>query len=294
MPCYHPLTAYRTSLGEILFHDSKKHDIVNQLTLPCRQCIGCRLERTRQWAMRVMHEASLHRQNTFATITYADEHLPAGGSLNHGDVQLFLKRLRHHAKTEVSFYMCGEYGRTNPRTGMKDGGLYRPHYHICLFNWRFPDEKYWTTRGENKTYKSAMLDQLWGKGNTETGTLTWDSAAYVTGYITQKLTGPMAKLYGERAPEYNKMSLRPAIGLRWLQKYKTDVYPHDYVIVNGKESKPPRYYDQLFQKNDPETWRKIALERELDAMDRAQDNTPERLRAKETVAKARQALKRKS
>jgi hypothetical protein len=30
------------------------------LKIPCGQCIGCRLEYSRQWAMRCHHEASLH------------------------------------------------------------------------------------------------------------------------------------------------------------------------------------------------------------------------------------------
>ena len=36
-----------------------------KLTLPCGNCIGCRLERSRQWAVRCMHEASLYEDNCF-------------------------------------------------------------------------------------------------------------------------------------------------------------------------------------------------------------------------------------
>lgn len=57
--------------------------------LACGQCIGCRLERARQWAVRIMHEASLYNVNSFVTLTYAN----APVSLVHRDYQLFQKRL---------------------------------------------------------------------------------------------------------------------------------------------------------------------------------------------------------
>jgi hypothetical protein len=43
------------------------------------------------------------------------------------------------------------------------------------------------------------------------------------------------------------MSRRPAIGLNWLKKYWSDVYPRDHVTINGMKLKPPRYYDKAFE-----------------------------------------------
>lgn len=235
----------------------------------------------------------MHKLNAYATLTYANEHLPPGGTLDHRHMQLFLKRLRKRTGLELSYYMCGEYGRTNPVTHQKDGGLYRPHYHILLFGWYADDAKYHTTRGEHKVYTSELLDRTWALGNCEFGSVTFDSAAYVTGYITQKLTGPLAARYGDRKPEYNRMSLNPAIGLRWFRKYKADLYPNDFVVVNGQKAKPPRYYDKLYERGHPDIWRNIALNRELDAAERANDNTPARLEAKEAVALARYNLKKR-
>lgn len=181
-----------------------------------------------------------------------------------------------------------------PKSGEVDGGIYRPHYHACLFGFDFEDKRYWSTRGGNKVWRSPKLEKLWPHGNSELGSVTFESAAYVAGYVTQKLTGPLAAKYGDRTPEYNDMSRRPGIGKPWLEKFSADVYPHDYVVINGKESKPPRYYDKLFEKNDPNAWREIAIGREIDAHERAHDNTPERLKAKEQVAKARHDLKRRN
>ena len=89
MACFHPLDAWRTDAGEILFHDrgSGRH-----LVLPCGQCVGCRLERSRQWAIRCMHEAQMHSQNAFVTLTYNEENFSP--SLRYSDFQLFMKRAR--------------------------------------------------------------------------------------------------------------------------------------------------------------------------------------------------------
>lgn len=95
MACFKPLTAYRQEHGEITFTDKKGG---NPLELPCGQCMGCKLERSRQWAMRCVHEASQHRDNCFITLTYDAKNLPPDGSLIKSDYQKFMKRLRKQTK----------------------------------------------------------------------------------------------------------------------------------------------------------------------------------------------------
>jgi len=46
------------------------------LALPCGQCTGCLLERSRQWAVRLMKEFKLHDETCFLTLTYDDAHVP--------------------------------------------------------------------------------------------------------------------------------------------------------------------------------------------------------------------------
>lgn len=94
MACFHPLTAYQSDSGEIYFHDVGH----KELKLPCGQCIGCRLERSRQWAMRIIHEASMYDNNCFITLTYSPENLPPDGGLRKKHFQLFMKRLRKKLK----------------------------------------------------------------------------------------------------------------------------------------------------------------------------------------------------
>jgi len=105
MPCTKPLDAWRgqpTSNGKrpIVFQakDAPPPASFFPLKLPCGQCINCRLERSRQWAVRCMHEASLYENNAFVTLTYDEQHVPLNGSLDVTELQGYMKRLRKHEK----------------------------------------------------------------------------------------------------------------------------------------------------------------------------------------------------
>lgn len=286
MPCYHPLKAMRTSSGvKVLPGDAS----IFNLQLPCGQCVGCRLERSRQWAMRCMHEASLHENNCFLTLTYDDEHLPPGNSLNHRDFQLFMKRLRrNYPDDNIRYYMCGEYGEN----------FGRPHFHVILFNFTFSDLTLWKRTSANEViYRSKTLEKFWPYGYSSIGAVTFESAAYVARYVMKKVTGSRANSHYEeldtdtgeittRVPEYNRMSLKPGIGADWYEKFSSDVYPHDRVVRDGTPSKPPRYYDKLLSRSNPELLAEIKDKRVLDMALKSHDNTPSRLTAKETVTKA--------
>lgn len=297
MPCYKPLQAFKTAGGEVVFQELRRYNITHTLALPCGQCIGCRLERSRQWAVRCVHEASLYENNCFVTLTYATEWLDPNGSLQHRDFQLFMKRLRkRYPQQKIRYYMCGEYGEQNQR----------PHFHACLFNFDFEDKiAFKRTIEGNTLWESTALKQLWPYGHASLGEVNFQTAAYVARYVMKKINGQQAKKHYEktdsetgeitnRKPEYTKMSLKPGIANAWLKKWTQDVYPHGKVIINGKEANPPKYYDKLFKKMDPDAMELLAEQRDQEGRRRYQDNTPERLATKETVAQARLAqLKRK-
>ena len=183
--------------------------------------------------------------------------------------------------------MCGEYGDENGR----------PHYHAILFNVKFDDRVRWRkTPTGYLQYRSKTLEDLWGLGNCEFGDVTFKSAAYVARYIMKKVTGDAAsmhycdfdpvtgEIFSERKPEFNNMSRRPGIGRDWLDKYQSDVYPHGSVVVNGKEVRPPRYYDQVFKAVDPKEFEHMTLLRSLEMRKHDTDMTPERLAVREQVA----------
>ncbi len=258
MPCFSPLDGYRSRS----VNESGKRSVVfdvhegfhdRAVTVPCGQCIGCRLERSRQWAMRCVHEASLYEENAFITLTYDDAHLPRTGSLDKTAFPKFMKRLRKHACGErIRYYHAGEYGDS----------FGRPHYHALLFGYDFADKRTWSERSGLPVWRSATLERLWPMGQSEVGSVTFESAAYVARYCLKKINGKKSEEYytvtletGEVVqvqPEYATMSRRPGIGSKWYEDFKCEVYPADSVVVRGKLMKPPRFYDGQFEIEDPE------------------------------------------
>ena len=289
MPCYKPLTGYRSRK----VNPSGKRSIVfnpndgfvdMEVTVPCGRCIGCRLEYSRQWAIRCMHEAALYDNNCFITLTYRDECLPESGSLRLKDFQDFMKRLRKKFGSGIRFYHCGEYGDK----------FKRPHYHACIFNMDFDDRVLWRVQNDVPLYRSPSLEKLWPFGYSSVGNLTFESAAYVARYILKKQTGEKAWAHyadidfdtGEikfRDKEYTTMSRRPGIAAGWYEKFKGDVYPSDSVIVRGREMRPPRFYDGLYELESPEELLKLKKVRKIRALKNKEDNSYLRLSVREKV-----------
>lgn len=286
MTCYHPIQAWRkrgafdprTGKWPLTF---KHQDGVLPVLIPCGHCIGCRLEYSRQWAIRCVHESLMYEHNVFVTLTFDDKHLPPDLSVR--DVQLFMKRLRKEKNgSRVRFFAAGEYGEK----------LGRPHYHIILFNCDFEDKVYYKTVRGNRLYVSPTLDKLWGNGFAVIGDVTFESCAYVARYVTKKINGDKADehyyLPGTdliRTPEFATMSRKPGIGRPFLDKYKNDVYGYDRVLIRGHLSKPPTFYDRCLETLDPDEYartlkKRLKVKRHM-LLHRAADNTPERLDVRE-------------
>lgn len=293
MVCFHPLTAYRSKLPD---SSSRKHSITfnpmrardhERINLSCGQCVGCRLRRSAEWAARCYHEASLYDKNCFITLTYNDQHLPADRSLDVREFQLFMKRLRKKFGPNIRFYHCGEYGEK----------LRRPHYHACLFNFDFPDKVLWKESNGNNLYVSEALSELWPFGFSTIGDVTFESAAYVARYIMKKINGDLAKDHYEWVdvdgvihslkPEYTTMSRRPGIGKGWFDQFHSDVYPSDFVVVNGRKMNPPKFYDRQFELFDPITMEDVKFSREGKALLHIDNNSKERLNIRERVQVSR-------
>lgn len=307
MPCFYPLTAWRgkivnpTGKRPLVFSANKAQWSDKPLEIACGQCTGCRLDRSRQWAMRCMHEAQLYEKNIFLTLTFDEATLYKRSNpftVDVRDFQLFMKRLRKKYGKGIRFYHCGEYGeccrlcgrsRTYCDCGTFHTSLGRPHYHACIFNHDFDDkELYRVTHQGKRLYTSRSLSDLWPFGFATFGGVEFESAAYVARYI-------MKKVNGEKADEIDAFSLRPyermnlttgevflcakeyttmsrggrgcngenlgGIGKRWYDEYKDDVYPHDYVVVNGVKCRPPKYYDGLLEADRPYLFDDVILER---------------------------------
>jgi len=259
MACYYPMKMYRSPSGP---NPNGKWPLVSTIkgdgaaiTIPCGRCIGCRLERSRQWAIRCINEAQLHEENAFITLTYNDEKIVYGknetGTLVPADLQLFWKRLRKELDKNgkrIRYFACGEYGDTTNR----------PHYHACLFGYDFPDKKpYSKNENGDILYSTDMLTNIWGNGLCYTGSVSFESAAYVARYIMGKKLGREKDYYNINGiqPEFVTMSRRPGIGSKWYDKYKNDVITNDIQIVRGHETRPPKFYDKLLEKENPEQYK---------------------------------------
>lgn len=252
MTCYNPLVAYKLD-GKVVFH--KPFAFAKGFNLPCGQCIGCRLEYSRQWAVRCVHEAQMHDENCFITLTFNNDALKERRnpySLDKTEFQKFMKRVRKRYAHKIRFFHCGEYGEKNNR----------PHYHALMFGHDFRDKKLWSINGGNRLYISQELQELWPYGFNTIGEVNFETAAYTARYVMKKHKGDdVVEKYQitdedgviwDRIPEYCTMSRGRkkdgdgGIGYRWYLKYGwSDCHKHDYVVVNGHETRPPRFYDKL-------------------------------------------------
>lgn len=257
MPCYHPKGAWYartpnpTGKFSLIFKPDGRADLTRPVVVKCEKCIGCRLSRSRKWAVRCEHERTLHEESCFITLTYANEYLPENGSLDKRDFQLFMKRLRKFlGAKKIRYYMCGEYGE-------KRG---RPHYHAIIFGYDFRDREVaqYNPRTRRTYFTSPTLTDIWGMGHTQVGEANFETAAYCARYITKKLTGKRAQEYGEKTPEYNQPSRRPGLAKEWIEKNYNDVYPKDEVTMkNGLTEKPPKFYDSVYEILNPERFQQI-------------------------------------
>lgn len=295
MACFHPLKAYRSternpSTGKygIAFSATKGLIEGSSFALPCGRCIGCRLDKAKTWAIRCYHEGRMHADSLMLTLTYDQQSVPQDHSLKLRDWQLFMKRLRQRTGTPIRFYACGEYG---PKT-------FRPHYHALIFGW-WPRDARYVRKNEHgdRMFTSELLRAVWPLGDHEFTQLTYKSANYVTRYVVQKMRGDKADDHYTRvspidgntyrvATEFSVMSRRPGIGTAWFEKFKTDAFPSDFLIVDGKRVKPPAFYLKKLEEAEQEI---IKRERKRYAVQPRQkaNNTKERLAVREEVQRLR-------
>lgn len=245
----------------------------------CGRCEGCKLERSRQWAIRIMHEAQGHELNSFLTLTYRDDQLIYGGAehaiLYPRHLELFWKRLRKYSRKRFRYFACGEYGDKSNR----------PHYHACVFGLDFTDKKLWSSKDGINLFTSSALDACWTHGGCTIGDVTFESAAYVARYIMKKRLGWMSQYYKAEGvePEFVRMSRGGrggggGIGSSWFDEFQDDVFPHDKVSIRGGVTcKPPRYYFNKYELSHPLDAEDIRLRRMEEAASRWRDNTPARM-----------------
>jgi len=292
MACNRPLRAKRTAVGgRITFCDAHVGQGADlELRLACGQCWGCRLKNRRDWAIRLKHESEISERSSFVTLTYDQENIPWDHGLRKRDLQLFLKRLRKHFPNGAIRYLAaGEYGSKT----------LRPHYHLIICGADFVDSSIQV--GERKgraIFVSALLADTWSKGKHEVEPcVTFEAASYAASYCTKKLTGYQGDFerlrevvgdYGEVVttyvePEFSLTSLKPGLGKPWFDQYWKDVYPDNFVVMNNRKFSPPRYYDELLGRDNPELLAEMKQQRKDQILKREGDYSEERLTTRERI-----------
>lgn len=180
----------------------------------CGQCMPCRISRRRIWAHRLLLESYAHGDSSFITLTY-EGLLPTATTLIPKHYQDWLKRLRKAvAPKKLRYFIVGEYGEENQRA----------HFHAALYGYPpCPNGNYKYCPLKNCT-SCRLIEKTWGHGNVSVGDLSLDSAQYVAGYVTKKMTHPESDCTGKckhppllgRHPEFAKMSLDGGIGIKAL------------------------------------------------------------------------------
>lgn len=262
---------------------------------PCGGCLDCRLRKSREMAIRCVHEAQMNAEkgNCFITLTYNNENLPEGNTFDFSHPVKFMKRLRRYYGNGIKSYGCAEYG--------EKGG--RPHYHLLVFGLRPSDMYFWRNSGnprmQCKLYRSPSIEKLWGKGkgknfvqfgNVEIGEVTFQSAAYVARYVLKK-NKEKTELEKELGRFHEKsicVSRREGIGLGWIKKYYSDVYTQDLVYFKNRKGsvqkmKPPRYYDRKVQDLKLVEFEKLKLQRIVDSSKNLVEQTKSRLMTKKII-----------
>lgn len=287
MSCFHPVYALQyvsssrdrkpfefTSepcheVGEIFSH--RDGHLVKYICLPCDQCIGCRLEYSKQWANRMVCESLNYDPDTnfFLTLTYDDEHIHTSEkghlTLFPSDCTKFFKDFRdrmsyHYGIQGIRFFLAGEYGDTT----------FRPHYHACLFNCPLSglEYKYSNNRGDH-FFTCPDIESVWPYGYHLVSQFNWLTAAYTARYILKKQKGDNAELYEEAGiePPFTRMSRMPGIGSDYFREHFVDIYDTDSIVLPPKEGKsnvvkPPKYFDNMLKGHDYELYEQVKAKRE--------------------------------
>lgn len=190
-----------------------RYDVVDVLNIPCRKCIGCRLDYSRDWANRMLLEFQNKKKAVFITLTYNDSHLPRSKygtpTLSKRDVQLWMKRIRKFfTGTEIRFFLAGEYGDQT----------HRPHYHVILFGISIDDLIPLKIRNTNElgqsAYECSVLNYTWSLGFSTAAPTSYQTFGYVSRYCLKKQgkSDYYESGFPLYEPEFNLMSRKPGIG----------------------------------------------------------------------------------
>lgn len=244
MYCLTPLTLVAKTAKQ--FDAARRQGRLRTYDVPCGRCLACLQHKRQEWVFRLKEELKVSSSAYFVTLTYDEDHLPRSDTgvpiLRKKDVQKFLHRLRKNVevkknKCNIRYYLVGEYG-SNTR---------RPHYHAIIFNlpMKIDDIRCMYTR--------KIIDKEWKLGGVYVVPVNGARISYVTKYMLTYNDDKNNELPVMSA----MMSLKPAIGFDYIDKFKAYMAEHKELFVRSQGIKlgMPRYYRSKFY--DEQTLRAI-------------------------------------
>lgn len=206
-----------------------------RILVPCGYCILCKVQKSRSWAIRCLHELDSFKGNgSFVTLTYTDEFLPKDGAIDKREFTLAIKRLRKEVEPlRIRYYGCGEYGDDKMR----------PHYHLIVFG---------LSPSESREY----IKKIWNKGFIYVTTVNYARCRYIAKYIIKNVgeKKELVSRYGDRQPPFQLMS--KGLGRDWALK-NMDQLQRAYLTMNGHHIGVPRYYKSLMTEMEADEYQTV-------------------------------------
>lgn len=296
----------RDLLDKELLWMKQLHDRGEVFFTGCGSCLECRVGDRKGMACRLRDERRYWNEASFITLTYNPENLPADGSVNAEDPAEFVKKLRAQICRDfkkcrlkkkcrglcpkIKTFGCAEYG---PK-------LSRPHYHLAVFGYQFPDLSNKRERRNEFSskkwfvYRSKKCAALWGKGFVEIGNLEPAAAEYICGYTTKKIRGfKKEDWYGTKRPE-GVVCRSVGLGKAYVEQYSDFLLRNGLIAFRKSKIPLPRYYKKLLKKMDEKKYlaavKRWTKEKEVLSIYKAV--SPLRAKARDKIKRAEEALKK--
>lgn len=233
-----------TNIVRVRVDRTRPMSLENSMLVPCQKCMACRIQKTSEWAIRLMLELpTWNYEASFITLTYDDEHLPHDLSLKSDDLCKFWKRLRKDYSKPIKYYACGEYGDSELKYwspgALKPHG--RPHYHAIVFGFGYNEENRRIIKDNWRLCSEERFDYSRSKKQEQGfAPVTPDDIRYTTGYIQKKLSGDMAKeQYGTAIAPFSRSSR--GLGLQYALEHQEELNERK-LKFEGRNITIPRYF----------------------------------------------------
>lgn len=216
----------------------------------CGKCIACKMNHSRDSAVRLYQECQLSDTSCVATLTFDDAHCPDRIEDIRNIAKMFKRRLERAGIDKRSHWLC-EYG----------GKFDRPHAHVIFFNEDFRDGGTEVINGTS--YRSNRMDELWRMGHVQLDIVSPQACRYTAGHNQQKLLASPRD--DGSATAFTIPATKPAIGMRFAREFSGDIQRLNACVVGSSETAVPRTY----LKYEPDLFAGVIEHRKQFALDHA-------------------------